>query len=90
MLEDIKRVDDYLGNLRHYNRSVAECWYRIKALVEEKLTASNTGSPKLPTDIVEGEICEYCVRKDNPKCSPSLCMSSGHCDFLGRQLRAGA
>jgi hypothetical protein len=32
--DDIKRINNFLADLKHYNRNVAESWYRIRKVVE--------------------------------------------------------
>ena len=32
--KDIEQINEYLGNLRHYNKRVAECWYRVRDFSE--------------------------------------------------------
>jgi len=49
LTEDIKQLNDHHANLKHYTKTVAESWYRIrdlmertKELVEEKFKSDNT------------------------------------------------
>jgi hypothetical protein len=67
----------------------SHCCVEFNKLVEEKFTAHNTGSPKLPPEIVESsEPCDYCVDKTHPNCKDQRAEYFPSC-FIGRQLRAG-
>jgi len=59
-----------------------EAWGRIKKLVEEKFTSTNTGSPKLPT---HDEMFEATGAEDRHRW-----VTQQFYDELCRQLRAGA
>jgi hypothetical protein len=58
-------------------------------LAEALKPTHNTGSPKLPPEIVESsEPCDYCVDRTHPNCKDQRTEYFPSC-FIGRQLRAG-
>ena len=87
LTDDIKKLNDHHANLKHYNKNVAESWYRIrdlmeriKELFEEKFNSTAAPAQHGKVDI-KPRWCGY--NKDgclhiNPICSN---VSSGGCTF---------
>ena len=71
--DDIKRLNDHHANLKHYNKNVAESWYRIRDLMERIKDAFES---KLKSDNNERDvICPSCG-------SRNIYSVDGNSDFL--------
>lgn len=63
---------------------------KISYITEAEKPTANTGSPKLPPEIIESnEPCDYCVDGRCANCADRRTEYFPSC-FKGRQLRAGA
>jgi len=66
--KDIEQINEYLGNLRHYNKRVAECWYRVRDFSERIIEVAEE-----PSTNNESEPCSFEYHSDLQKKGHNVC-----------------